>query len=541
MKKKWGAFLKMLRPFIGREILLIFLAIMQAASQVLFSLITKEVIDSAVYKDGRLPFWGMILALVIGGMLLLYLLELWFSGSTMDRCTAKMRHSLLSSAVYSEDMRLQAYHSGELLSRGIEDVRIVCDGIVNSLPTLAAQGVRLVGAFVAVMTIYPPICPVLLAAGGALALAAILIRPISKRRYKAVRETEDQVMAQMQENLHQLELIKSIQAEKNILKRFSKKLNVDLKTKSRRRRWTTTSSMIIYSISQIGSGVLLLWGAMQVAATVLTYGEFTAMQSLVTQFRGPAIGISGQFSKLAGVEVAASRLAEMIDMEEYNASVKTNVSHIQAIVFENVTFRYPSDTAPVVDNFSITLPLENWSCLTGHSGKGKSTLFKLMLGLYTPHSGRVYLKTDQGEIPCGKETRHLFAYVPQDFALFSGTVLENLLLVAPDADEEKIKNAISVAQADYIWDQTYQMETQVRENNAGLSKGQLQRLAIARAVLMERPIFLLDECTSALDAQTEDAVLQNLQKMGKQAILVTHRPEAVEKLETVDFVSMENV
>ena len=532
--------MKLLRPFMGLEILLIVLAILQAASQVIFSLVTKEVIDAAVSQNGKVVFWGIVLAAVVGAILLIHLLQVWFSGSTQDRCTAKMRHALLQSVVHSEDVRLQAYHSGELLSRGIEDVRIVCDGMVNSLPTLAGQMVRLVGAFVAVMTIYPPICPVLLGAGGVLAVAAMLIRPISKRRYKAVRQTEDQVMAQMQENLHQLELIKSIQAEKNILKRFHNNLTADLKTKVRRRKWTTTSNMMIYSISQIGMGVLLFWGAVQVAAGVLSYGSFTAMQSLVTQFRGPAIGMSGQLSKLSTIEVAAARLTEMLETEEEEMTAVQEVPHIQAIVFENVTFRYPSDTAPVVDDFSITLPLNHWACLTGHSGKGKSTLFKLMLGLYTPQKGRVYLKTDQGDIPCGKETRHLFAYVPQDFALFSGTVLENLQLVAPEADAEKIKNAIAVAQADYIWDQTYQLETQVRENNAGLSKGQLQRLAIARAVLMERPIFLLDECTSALDAATEDAVLQNLQKMGKQAILVTHRPEAVEKLETVAFVSMEN-
>ncbi|MBR4109656.1 MAG: ABC transporter ATP-binding protein [Oscillospiraceae bacterium] len=540
MKKKWGAFLKLLRPFLGWEILLILLAAIQAGSQVAFSLVTKEVIDSAVNRDGRLAYWGLILAAVVGVILLVYLLQLWYTGRTQDHCMAKMRHALLTSVVRSEDMRLQAYHSGELLSRGMEDVRIVCEGMVNSLPTLASQGMRLVGAFVAVLTIYPPIGPVLLGAGGALAVTAMLIRPISKRRYKAVRETEDQVMAQMQENLHQLELIKSIQVEKNILKRFYKKLKMDLKTKSRRRRWTTTSSMMIYSFSRVGMGVLLFWGAMQVAANVLTYGEFTAMQSLVGQFRGPAIGLSGQFSKLATIEVAAARLSEMLESEEDAAPCMQDVPKIHAVVFENVTFRYPSDIAPVVDNFSIRIPLENWSCLTGHSGKGKSTLFKLMLGLYAPQEGSVYLETDRGDIPCGKETRHFFAYVPQDYALFSGTVLENLQLVAPDADEAAIKNAISVAQADYIWDQTYQLETQVRENNAGLSKGQLQRLAIARAVLMERPVFLLDECTSALDAQTEDAVLQNLQKMGKQAILVTHRPEALEKLETIAYVSMEN-
>ncbi len=539
MKKKWGAFLKLLRPFLGREILLILLAVMQAASQVTFSLVTKEVIDSAVSRNGRLSFWGMLLACVVGGILLIHLLQTWYTASTQDRCTAKMRHALLASVVRSEDVRLQTYHSGELLSRGIEDVRIVCEGMVNSLPTLAGQAVRLVGAFVAVMTIYPPICPVLLSAGGVLALAAVLIRPISKRRYRAVRQTEDQVMAQMQENLHQLELIKSIQVEKNILKRFNKKLSIDLKTKARRRRWTTTSNMMIYSVSQVGMGVLLFWGATQVAAKTLSYGAFTAMQSLVTQFRGPAIGLSGQLSKLSSIEVAAARLTEMLNGEDAVETVKQEKPEIRAVVFENVTFRYPSDTAPVVDHFSIRFPLERWACLTGHSGKGKSTLFKLMLGLYTPQEGRVYLETDQGQIPCGKETRHLFAYVPQDYALFSGTVLENLQLVAPNAEEETIKNAISVAQADYIWDQTYQLETQVRENNAGLSKGQLQRLAIARAVLMERPIFLLDECTSALDAQTEDAVLQKLQQMGKQAILVTHRPEALEKLETVAFVSME--
>ena len=113
------------------------------------------------------------------------------------------------------------------------------------------------------------------------------------------------------------------------------------------------------------------------------------------------------------------------------------------------------------------------------------------------------------------------------------------MLVAPDASEEALENALRIAGAEYVRELTHGDQTQVRENNTGLSKGQLQRLAIARAVLMERPVFLLDECTSALDAQTEAAVLANLQKMGKQAILVTHRPEAVEKLETVSFVSME--
>ena len=143
-------------------------------------------------------------------------------------------------------------------------------------------------------------------------------------------------------------------------------------------------------------------------------------------------------------------------------------------------------------------------------------------------------------LPCGENTRHLFAYVPQDYALFSGTILENMQLVAPKATDEEIRRALTIAQADFVWSTAAGEQTQVRENNTGLSKGQIQRLAIARAVLMDRPIFLLDECTSALDAQTEEEGLRNLSAINDQAILVTHRPEALERIDGLNRISMEN-
>ena len=139
---------------------------------------------------------------------------------------------------------------------------------------------------------------------------------------------------------------------------------------------------------------------------------------------------------------------------------------------------------------------------------------------------------------CSEGTRHLFAYVPQDFALFSGTIAENLGLVC-EADYETVAKALKIAQAEFVWELTAGVNTQIRENNTGLSKGQLQRLAIARAILMDRPILLLDECTSALDGQTEENLLKALHRQEKQAILVTHRPEALHDLELIVPVSME--
>ena len=155
-------------------------------------------------------------------------------------------------------------------------------------------------------------------------------------------------------------------------------------------------------------------------------------------------------------------------------------------------------------------------------------MFRLILGLSRPQTGRVYLETDCGEVDCGAATRELIAYVPQDYALFSGTILENLRLAAPSASLEQCRRALEIAQADFVWSLPKRELSQVWERNGGLSMGQLQRLAVARAVLMDRPILLLDECTSALDIGTERALLLELRKLGQGVLLASHRLESLE-------------
>ena len=536
--RNWENIRALLRPFKGNILLLNLCSGFQSLSYVGLAVFTKTVVDAALAKDGSLLYWGIGLVVLLVLMVGNHMLYSWKSGSTADRCMAYLRKELMGAAAYSKDARLQAYHSGELLSRGMEDVKSVCDGVIKVLPSMTGQLLQLAGSFVAVVLLCPSITPVLILAGLAVVGISGGLRPIMRRRHREVRQTEDKVMADMQENLRQLELIQSLQAQEQTLGHFGCSIENDLDTKKRRRFWSVGSGTFISAVSLGGTGLLLLWGAIRVAADKLSYGSLSALLQLLALFRGPVLGLSGQWTQLAATEVAAERLMELLTPVQ-EQETEQEVLAVQAVVFENVTFRYPGDEAPVLQNFSALFPLENWACLCGISGKGKSTLFKLMLGLYGPETGRVFLKTDKGEIPCSEKTRYLFAYVPQDYALFSGTVQENLLLVAPDADPESRTKALQIAKADFVWELTHGEQTYVRENNAGLSKGQLQRLAIARAVLMERPIFLLDECTSALDAQTENRVLQNLHAMGKQAILVTHRPEAVEPLEHVAFVNMD--
>lgn len=525
----------LMRPYRGRILLLCAAMLIQSVFQVAVALLTKYVIDAAVYQSDKLFFWGVLLIGDLMALVLIHWFISWYSGSTTDRLVALMREKILRAASYSSDLRLQNFHSGQLLSRGMEDVRGVCEGTVHVLPSLVGQVARLVMAFVAVLLIAPSVAVVLLLAAMVVILAVSVFRPLLRKQHRNVRQADEKVMSTMQEDLQHLELIQSLDAQENILTRFTIRLRQSLDAKRKRRVLTVGISSILQLGIQAGTGALLLWGAWQVSEKALSFGALTAMLQLLSLFRGPVLGLSGLWTRLAGVDVAAERLTDLMQIP--SRKEKITVGAVEAVVFENVTFRYPGEAYPVLENFSVEFPLQKWSCLTGISGKGKTTAFKLILGLYAPQEGRVYLKTREGEILCGEETRHLFAYVPQDFALFSGTIRENFTLVM-DADDDRIRQALEIAQAQFVWELSASLETQVRENNTGLSKGQLQRLAIARAVLMERPILLLDECTSALDGKTEAKLLEALHHSGKQAILVTHRPDALTKLENVHATAM---
>lgn len=528
----------MLKPYRWKIVILSCLTVLQAVLQVALAVITRFVIDAALGDIQQFPLWGA--ALLVDSLLLIltHAILLWFSGRTTDRFSAAMRRGILRSAVFSPGEKYHQYHSGELLSRAMDDVRAVCEGATQAIPALIGQIARLAAAFTAVILIYPSVAVVLFAVAAAMTVGVALLRPYLKNSQRQVRQQEGEVMSTMQEDLQQLELIQSLGVQSQILKRFGAKISKSLSVKSHRRRWTVATNASINSISQIGSGLLLLWGCVQIGAGVLTYGSLTSMLQLLALFRSPVLSLSGLWTQFAGIEVAMERLRELLEEPAPQEHCDTALK-VEAVVFENVTFAYPDDQIPVLEQFSTRFPLDGWACLTGMSGKGKSTLFKLILGLYKPQGGRVYLETDRGELECSTQTRCLFAYVPQDYALFSGTVLENMQLVDPDLDSDRLNAVLKLAGAEFLLDTAGQEHTVLGENNTGLSMGQLQRLAIARAILTDRPILLLDECTSALDMQTEKTVLQNLQTLGKKAILVTHRPEALEDLPGIVPVSIE--
>lgn len=515
----------LLRPFRGRVLTLCVSTVASSLLQVSMALVTRGLVDCAVQSDDRLRLWAV--ALVVNLLLLVAVQTVygWVGGSTADRCTARLRRGLLEKTVYGEeDLK---YHSGTVMSRAMDDVRTLSDGMVNVIPTLAGQLVRLAGSFAVIMLLFPSVIWAIALCAALVVSGAVLMRPVLKKHHAKVRQADEQMTVAMQEDLQNLELIKGLGAEKQMLHRFDLRIKYFLKAHAARRMVTVGRNTAISAVSQFGTGALLLWGAYQISGQNMTYGALAAMLQLIGLLRNPVFGLSGLVTRLSAVEVARERLNHIL-VDNHHQREDSNVGSVHAVVFEEVTFAYPNDPVPVVENFSARFDLNRWVCITGMSGRGKTTLFRLILGLQKPQKGRVYLLTDRGEVPCGIHTRHLFAYVPQNYALLSGSILDNLLLAAPEATRDEIIRALELAQAAFVWDLPEKEHTQVRENNAGLSMGQLQRLAVARAILMDRPVFLLDECTSALDSPTEQTLLQNLFALDKQGIMVTHRPEALE-------------
>jgi len=279
--------------------------------------------------------------------------------------------------------------------------------------------------------------------------------------------------------------------------------------------------------------VALVWSAVGIVNGVMTFGDLTALTQLVAQLQGPFVNLSGVYPKYIAMMAAADRLMELEDccgeaQQEENCDCRRLYEEMTDLVAEGLNFSYDRDQ--VLKNSDFSVSKGSFTVIFGPSGIGKSTIFKLFLGIFPPKSGKLFVKCGEKQVEISRKTRKLFAYVPQGNLLFSGTLRDNLTLTKPDATEEELQNAIFASCMDGFLPQLpHGLETILGENAHGLSEGQAQRLAIARAVLGGAPILLLDEVTSALDAETEAQVLRRLRDLPDRTVIaVTHRPAALE-------------
>ena len=496
-----------------------------------FALGTRQVINTAVSGDREtfLRACG-VQAGIIAGILLTLFLQRYLHMRLQAELDRDWKQHLLHKLLRSDYPQVARYHSGEMINRLNNDVRTVDEGILSILPGFSAMAARIIGAAAALLALEPWFAAILIACGTVLVLFTAMARKRLKKLHKQVSEAEGKVSGLLQETLEKLLLVQAMDLPDEMERRTDKAMEAKFSLQKKRigvSLFANTGVSIVYYLAGFGA---LVWCAGNLLQGRMSFGDLTAVTQLVSQLQAPFVNLSGVIPKYTAMIAAAERLMELDDLkiEEEQMIERDLYGQLDAICGENITFAYDRDE--VLTNLSFRLEKGSFAAVTAPSGKGKSTLLKLLLGIFRPDSGQLYLDSNGSKIPVARNTRKLFAYVPQGNLLFSGTIRENLLVADPDATEGALERAAYVSCMDQFLDQLPRgLDTVLGESGAGLSEGQAQRLAIARAVLGGAPILLLDEATSALDEATEKLVLERIHALENcTCIAVTHRSAALE-------------
>ena len=525
---------KEMRPYRASIAFLTFLTVTASLSSLAFAYLVRFVIDNATDRKATLlwTFAAILLGLVLL-KILLKTIDAFYAEKLRAKMTAELRTKLFSKIIRSNYAKISEYHSGNLLNRLTTDVQEVVADTVGLVPTLAAMGVQCVGSIVALLTIDPLFTGLYVVCGAAFGGLAALFRRQLKKRQKDVLQADGDHRAFMQEGVSSTMTLKAYGAENKTTEKASIFAQKYYGKRMKRNTLRSFMSALFSLLSNSGLILAVVWGGVSVYNGNKDFGEILSVILLLMQFQQPLTGFSAVIPAYYSRIASGERLAEIDDIpsETIADGLDFNYNDLSKIRFANVTFSYGRDI--VLNQANVEITKGDIVCLTGASGSGKSTLFKLLLDVYKPMDGVIYLDGAfvGGSLALTAKHRSVFAYVPQGNFLFSGTIYENLTFFVEESEitEEKLANALKTACAEFVWELPDGVQTVLREDGAGLSEGQMQRLAVARAILSERPILLLDEATSALDGETEKRLLENIRSLsGKTCLIVTHRPAALD-------------
>ena len=523
------------KPQIVNIILItVFYAII-AFNGVALALVSKNLIDSAVSKNIKAIFtFSSILVCLVVFQIIINIVCRVIIFNINAKLEISIKTNLYENILRKNYSDIKNYHSGELINRLTSDISVVTSTITMILPQLSFLAVKLLGVFIVLFSIDYIFALIFFIAGILLFLFSQLFKKKIKLFHKNVQETDGKVRSFLQETIESLLVVKVFRAEKKVKDNAVNLQNENFRIKRKRNYisiFTTTGFSFIFTIGYFYG---MIWGAFNIYSGLITYGTLTAVLSLISQIQGPISGLTGIIPQYYSALASNERIMEIENLEDEavindkNIDTEKIYSTLKSIEFDNITFSY--DKEKIFDRTSLSINKGDYVVITGISGIGKSTLTRLLLSVFPLDDGKIYLKLNNGEkIFVDKTLRKMFAYVPQGNFVLSGTIRENISFVRPDATDEEIMEAAKISCADeFINNLPNGLDTVLGEKGSGLSEGQIQRIAIARAVICKTPILLLDEATSALDIETERRLLRNLRNKRSYMtlILVSHKLSA---------------
>lgn len=495
---------------------------------VVFALAVKKIIDGATNNNRDELLWGSI------GICIIVIFQFAFRiiiNGLAEHIKAKLENEYrlksFSTILTRKYDKITAYHSGELMNRLTSDVTVVADAVTDILPALVSSIVRL-GCAIGVLAYLDWVFAIAFVIGGLLVCVVLTaLRGKLKSLHTEVQKTSGKMRSFMQECIENLLGIKVFAVNEKINGKAEELTDKNFKVRMRRKSYSVTGHATFNMIFSAGYIFALIFGASKIYGATMSYGALMAILQLVNNVQVPFATISSVFPKYYAMLASTERIMEIENIaseiiDENFDDVKT-YNDLKSISFEDVCFSYGRDK--VLENANLTINKGEFVALTGGSGEGKSTLIKLLLGVYPVNDGEIRFNLENQKVLAGSETRKLFSYVPQQNLLFSGSIRENLTFINSNATEEEIANALKISCCDeFIYGLSNGLDTTIGEEGLGLSQGQIQRVAIARAIISKSPVMVLDESTSALDEKTEKQFLENLRQLkGRTIIMISHK------------------
>lgn len=495
----------------------------------------KHAIDVAAGNaPGSIYFAVAVMGILILADFALNVSAIWVRNILGIRAQNRMQQRMLDRILRSEWSGRGRHHSGDVINRLETDVANVVNFLTETIPNTLSVAMLFVGAFIylyimdkwlAFVTV--AILPVFLS------LSKVYVGRM-RSFTRQVRDSDSQVQSVLQETIQHRTLIKTLEGSSLMVGRLEQTQGKLRRNVVKRTAFSVFSSFIVNFGFALGYLVAFLWAAVRLSQHTLTFGGMTAFLQLVNKIQSPARSLTRIVPAFVAVFTAAERLMELEEapMEEQGEPIAFAAPC--GIRFADVSYGYDDGDGNVLSHLDFDFRPGTCTAILGETGAGKTTLVRLILALVRPTEGSVELYDGSISQPLSPRMRCNFVYVPQGNTLMSGSIRDNLRLGKWEATEVEMADALRMACAEFVFDLPQGLDTPCAESGGGLSEGQAQRIAIARALLRNRPVMLFDEATSALDPETERTLLGNvLSASGKTVIFVTHRPAVVDYCDQV--------
>lgn len=498
----------------------------------------KNAIDVASHaRDGSLYMAVAIMGVLILCDFAINIASVWVKNILGVRAQNRMQQRMLDRILRSEWHGKERFHSGDVLNRLELDVNQVVNFLTETIPNTLSVLALFIGSFFYLFSMDALLAVIIIAMLPLFLLVSRVYVGRMRSLTRLVRESDSRVQSVLQETVQNRMLIKTLEKDAAMIDKLENMQSELRRNVVKRTVFSVFSNLVLNFGFALGYLIAFLWSAVRMYNHTLSFGGMTAFLQLVARIQTPARNLTKLVPAFVQVLTAAERLMELEEnpLEPQGDPVYISAKNGAGVRLDGVSYAYDESEGDVLSDFSYDFTPGSCTAILGETGTGKTTLVRMILALVHPQKGRAVVYNDRGdEHELSALTRCNFVYVPQGNTLLSGTIRDNLRLGRLSATDDDMRDALGRACADFVFSLPDGLDTVCAEDGGGLSEGQAQRIAIARALLRDGSIMLFDEATSSLDPDTEQRLLRNLlESNGKTIIFVTHRMAVVDYCDRV--------